>query len=346
MRVGIATVQVPFISGGAEIHAQLLRTALLERGHEAEIITIPFRWDPPSQLMSYLEAVRKLDLGYINGVEIERLITMKFPMYLVRHHNKVGWILHQHRQAYELYNTELSDLHLSSEGVRTAAEIRRLDTQELNAHSQIFTNSKNVSNRLWANNRIHSQALYHPPLACHRYYCEQFDRYILAPGRVEPIKRQNLILEAVAELPHLKLILIGSDKTPYGAELKQRVETLGISDRVEMRGFVSLEEKISLYANALAIYNGAFDEDYGYITLEALFASKPVITHSDSGGPLEFVEHCKNGLITHPDVSALVHELKNLTPQSAQRMGSEGRKNVDDLNLNWDHITAQLLGDN
>ena len=40
---------------------------------------------------------------------------------------------------------------------------------------------------------------------------------------------------------------------------------------------------------ALGVIFPPLDEDYGYVTLEAMLAAKPVITCTDSGGPLEFV---------------------------------------------------------
>ncbi len=42
MRILITTTQVPFIRGGAEVHAEGLRDALRRFGHEAEILAIPF----------------------------------------------------------------------------------------------------------------------------------------------------------------------------------------------------------------------------------------------------------------------------------------------------------------
>ena len=42
MKIAITTVQAPFVSGGAEFHAENLKKALLRSGHEAEIVTIPF----------------------------------------------------------------------------------------------------------------------------------------------------------------------------------------------------------------------------------------------------------------------------------------------------------------
>jgi len=343
MKVGIATVQVPFISGGAEIHARLLKEELIKRNIEAEIITLPFKWYPAASLLNNIQAANLLDLTEVAGVKIDRLITMKFPIYYANHPNKVGWILHQHRQAYELYNTEHSDLHTHKDGQYACQQIHQLDTQRLTEHKHLFTNSKNVAQRLWRYNRVKADALYHPPEDYEQLYCENYEPYILVPGRLDAIKRQQLIVEAIQRHPKLRLVIIGNDNTPYGAQLKKTVETLGLTDRIDFKGFVSREEKTKLYANALAIYNGALEEDYGYLTLEGFFSSKPVITHTDSGGPLEFIDNGHNGIITAPNSEALSEALAQLTHTRARTMGAAGRQTMTDLNLNWDNIIESLL---
>ena len=67
MRIGIATVQVPFITGGAEIHVRLLKEQLEHRGHIVDIITLPFKWYPPQVLLDSIKAVEYLDLTEVNA---------------------------------------------------------------------------------------------------------------------------------------------------------------------------------------------------------------------------------------------------------------------------------------
>lgn len=343
MKVGIASVQVPFMTGGAEIHARLLHEQLIHRGFEADIITLPFKWYPPQQLLDHIAAVDLLDLSEVNGQKIDRLITLKFPMYYARHPNKVAWVLHQHRQAYELFETPHSDLHLTAEGRTVSHKIRGLDTRRLPEHKHIFTNSKNVAQRLWRYNRIHADALYHPPEDHQLLHCASYANYILMPGRLDAIKRQLLMLEALVDLPALELIIIGNSNTAYGEVLQHRVAELNLTQRVQIKGFVSREEKVSLYANALAIYNGAYEEDYGYVTLEGFFSSKPVITHTDSGGPLEFVIDQENGFVTEPTSTAIADALSGLNKAKARQLGNAGRQLMLDLNLSWDFIIDSLL---
>ena len=65
------------------------------------------------------------------------------------------------------------------------------------------------------------------------------------------------------------------------------------------------KEKIDLYAKALAVIYPPIDEDFGYVTLEAMLARKPIVVCLDSGGPLEFVRNGENGLIVEPNAEDL-----------------------------------------
>ena len=116
MRIAIATVQVPFIRGGAEILVDMLRDELKKRGHQVDVITIPFKWYPGETLVNCMMMGRMMDLTEVNGEKIDRVIAMKFPAYYVKHEKKVLWLMHQHRQAYDLWNTKYGDLQNFPDG--------------------------------------------------------------------------------------------------------------------------------------------------------------------------------------------------------------------------------------
>jgi len=345
MKVAIATVQVPFLSGGAELHAASLRRELTLRGIEADIVPIPFKWYPPSRLLDMMLMARLVDLSEVNGRKIDRVITLKFPAYYLEHECKIGWILHQHRQAYDLFETQFGDLHHDAEGRAVAAEIRKWDERFLPEHQALFANSKTVRDRLQRFNRISSEVLYHPPSGAEQYRCADFESFILAPGRLDAMKRQLLAVEAMRSLPRgVRLVLIGPDAGSYGAQVKALAQALG-PDRIVLRGIVSEPEKIDLYARCLAVYNGVYDEDYGYVTLEAFLAGKPVITHPDAGGPLEFVRDDENGFVVAPEGAAIAAAIARLAdrPALARELGAAGRRLLDELGINWDTVIARLM---
>ena len=143
----------------------------------------------------------------------------------------------------------------------------------------------------------------------------------------------------------IKVVLIGSTAGTYGENLLRTVERLDSDNRIKCLGIVDQEKKIDLYANALAVYNGVYQEDYGYVTLEAFFAGKPVITHSDSGGPLEFVRHRENGYVTGPDSEEIASVLDELYCDKAKaaRMGEAGRELLERMHIDWNTAIERLL---
>ena len=101
MRIVVATVRTPFVHGGAEVLADELIKALLAEGHLAELVSIPFNPDEPERIPDQMLACALLDLCEVHAMPVDRLIALKFPAYLIPHPDKVIWLLHQHRAAYD-----------------------------------------------------------------------------------------------------------------------------------------------------------------------------------------------------------------------------------------------------
>ena len=136
-----------------------------------------------------------------------------------------------------------------------------------------------------------------------------------------------------------------SDQPSYADELKSLARKLKVQQRVEWLGGISSDEIRRRYAHAIAVIYPPTDEDYGYVTLEAMLASKPVITCTDSGGPLEFVTDRETGLIVEPTPEALAAALDLLweNREQAKTWGEAGRDRYDSLNLSWETVVKKLL---
>ena len=346
MKIVLATVQVPFIAGGAEILSASLQRELRARGHEAEIVTTPFKWHPPERILDCMLMGRLVDVTEVNGQQIDRVIALKFPAYYLEHPNKVCWLMHQHRQAYDLFETVHGDLHQTEQGRKVAAEIRRWDNVLLPKSREIYAISRTVTDRLLRYNGIAGTPLYHPPANFERYRCDASQGYVLYPGRFDAIKRQHLLVEAMARVKSpIRAVLIGNMSGIYGDAVQARIAELGLKGRVECLGVVDEDRKRDLYAHAIAVYNGVYNEDYGYLTLEAFFAGKPVVTHTDSGGPLEFVRDGENGFVTAPDSDEIAARLDLLygEPSLARALGNCGRETIDSNGVCWDTVVEKLL---
>src|SRR5918997_6476556 len=159
----ICTTQVPFTRGGAESHVEGLRRALVEAGYDAEVAALPFKWDPPEEIMRGALAWRLLDLTEANGKPVDLVVGMKFPAYLVAHRRKVLWIMHQYRAAYNLWGTPFDDLSTYPEGARLREWVRDCDNHFIPEARKVFANSKTVAERLMRYNLLESEPLYHPP---------------------------------------------------------------------------------------------------------------------------------------------------------------------------------------
>src|SRR5688572_5059912 len=196
----ICTTQVPFTTGGAESHVEGLKCALIKAGYNAEVSALPFKWYPPEEIMRSALAWRLLDLSEANGKPVDLVIGMKFPAYLVAHPRKVLWVIHQHRSAYNLWNTPYDDLSTYPSGPQVREWIRECDNRFIPRAKKVFANSRAVANRLKHYNQIESEPLYHPPPRAGSLRTGEQGDYFFSPSRLEPQKRQELLIEAAKHL--------------------------------------------------------------------------------------------------------------------------------------------------
>ena len=348
MKIAIATVQVPFVTGGAEILVSDLRTELRKRGHKAEIVTLPFKHYPSEPLLNAMIMSRMIDLTEVNGENIDLVIAMKFPMYYLKHPNKVIWLIHQHREVYDLWKSEYSGVHLWTDGTFIRNSIIDNDTRYIAEAKRIFTIAENVTQRLKSYNNIDAKTLYPPPQNYEQFYCSAYDDFIFYISRITDVKRQWLLVEAARFLKSKTQIVIAgkADNQESEERLTSFISKHSLHDRVKLLGNISDKEKFDYYSRCLGVYFGTHNEDYGYVTLEAFLSQKPVIIHKDAGGPLEFVEHGKNGYILDVDprsVAATIDEWA-WNKALAERMGRDGYQSLRNKGITWDFIIDSLLG--
>jgi len=348
MRIAVCHPKPPFMSGGAESHVRGLVDALHEAGHEAEVVSIPFKWYPPNELVHQMGMWRSVDLTETNGEPIDMVIAMKFPAYMVRHPNKIVWLIHQHRTAWDLWDVpELGDLVHEPDGMAVRDVIHAADFVGLGDARRIFTNSENVRGRLERSTGIRGDVLYHRSHLADRLLRGQSGPqgdYILYPSRFDKLKRQWLAIDAMKHVASgVRLVLVGAG--PEQASLEERVRKGRLHDRVEIRARVPDEELLDLYLGALAVYFGPFDEDYGYVTIEGMAAARPVVVTTDSGGPLEFARGGETGLIVEPEAQAIAEAFDGLFKDRgrAESLGAAGRAFVTGQIPGWPRVVRRLL---
>lgn len=343
MRIGLATVYTPGIHGGAEFLADGLGNALKAAGHSLHYLRIPFHFEPPSVAHDVMRIAKAMDFSAYDGGQIDHLICLKFPAYLIEHPRKSVWLLHQHRSAYDLYGGPYGWPRGRAETDRLRQAIIAADNESL-GKVPVYTIAKRVSQRLRQYNGIESTALYHPPANAEEFRCREALPYIFAPSRIEALKRQELLLHALA-LTDRRVQVIFAGTGSRLAQAQSLASQLGLEDRVRFLGEITREEMIALYAHALAVFFGPLDEDYGYVTLEAMLAGKPVITCRDSGGPLEFVLHDRTGWIADPDPEAIAQAMEEVfsNPGKAKAWGQAGYERYHAMDINWESVVQTLL---
>ena len=333
---------MPFVHGGAEIHVRELVRELRVRGYLAELVSVPFKWYPKEEILPHAASWRLLDLSESNGRPVDLVIASKFPTYFVRHPRKVAWLIHQYRAAYELCGTEYSDFGHTDRDVGLRDTLIGLDTQMLGECRAIFSNARNTASRLQKYNGLTATPLYHPSRLSARLRGGEYGYYVLSVGRIESVKRVDLIVKAMTEVdPGVRLVVAG-DGTQR-ANVERAAQACGVSDRITFLGTVDDDQLVALYADALLVAYPPFDEDFGYVTLEAFLARKPVITCHDSGGPIEFVLDGVNGWVCEPDPSALAAAINAAAGDRARvaRMGDAGHERA--AAITWDGVIEALV---
>ncbi|MCY4632905.1 MAG: glycosyltransferase family 4 protein [Acidobacteria bacterium] len=337
----VCEAQVPFVTGGAEAHVRSLVEHLRAAGYETDLVSVPFKCYPKDEILAHAAAWRLLDLSESNGRTVDLVIATKFPTYFVRHPNKVAWLVHQHRAAYELCGTEYSDFAHTEPDVGLRDRLHALDREMLGECRRRYASSTITSGRLQRFNGLDAEPLHHPPRLAGRLRHESYGSYLLAVGRLETVKRMDLAVDAMRYTDEPLRLVIAGDGT-QGENLRRRVSETGLAQRVELLGQVTDDELVDLYANALAVVYPPYDEDYGYVTLEAFLARKPVVTATDSGGTLAFVEDGVSGLVCEPHAEAVGAAFNVLADRRrAAALGDAGHARA--AAVTWDGVVEKLV---
>jgi glycosyltransferase involved in cell wall biosynthesis len=313
---------------------------LRARGHDADLVTVPFKWYPAERVLTQAFLWRLLDLTEIDGRTIDLVIATKFPSYVVRHPEKRVWLIHQFRQAYELDRTELGQFGESAADRAVRRKVQRLDRVALSEASRLFATSRNVAGRLERSTGLVAEVLPHPPQDLD-YRCEEYGDFVLSVNRLDRAKRIDLLLEAAALDPALEVVVVSDG--PDRPRLEALARELGLDGRVRFAGRVPADELASLYARCLATYYAPVDEDFGMGPYESFLAEKPVITTVDAGGPLDVVHDGRTGLVVRPEPAEVARAAAWLRDHAtdAAAYGRAGRAMAAEVT--WDRAIARLL---
>ena len=343
MRIVLASSFVPFINGGARFIVEWLETKLREHGHEVERFYLPFT-EHEDVILEQMLSYRLLEMGE----NADRIITFRPPAHIIRHPNKVLWFIHHIRGYYDLAGTPYQSFRETPSGHAVRDAIVEMDTIGLKEARKVFSNSRIVADRLKRYNDIDAVPLYPPLLEPERFENRGYGDEIVSVCRVEPHKRPAILIEAMQHTKTpVRLRLCGRGASPvYEGEIKSLIAASPASDRIIFENrWISEEEKADRIAPALAVAYLPVDEDsYGYPSLEAAHAGKPIVTLEDAGGVLEFVEDGKSGCVSEANPRALARVFDRLFEdrQLTERLGSASKERLSELKIDWDHVIESV----
>ena len=344
MKVALCSSFVPFINGGGRFIVEWLAAELVKHGHQTEIIWLPFV-ETPDTMFRQMMAYRMIDLTHT----ADKLIAFRPPAYVIPHPNKTVWFIHHFRAFYDLWDSRHRPVEENARGSAFRSRLIAADSTAIGEAKRVFTNSRVVADRLKRFNGLNSEVLYPPIYRPERFRSGPYGEEIVAICRVEPHKRQELMVEAMRFVKSgVKLRICGlSHDGKYGAKLQKIMARHKLQDKVTIdHRWISEEEKVELVGRSLAVAYAPVDEDsYGYPTLEGALAERPAVTTHDAGGTLEFVENGRNGFICDPAPESLAAAFDTLWEdrERTAKMGRAARERIGEMRIDWPHVVESVL---
>lgn len=371
---------IPYTIGGMEYLLWGLQEHInKDTQHKAELIKLPTDESSFWSVINSYKQFHNLDLSHFDMV-----ITTKYPAWMIKHHNHVCYMAHRLRGLYDTYHFTKLPLELktnnshidtiikyiekedsSEEGLFALLdrlyEIRNQVPKEYFAFPGPFIRkiihfldgkalskervkrfcsiSKTVKKRdNYFPSDISIEVIY-PPSFLSDFKTGSYD-YLFTISRLDNAKRVSLMVQAMKYVKHnIKFKIAGTG--PMEEELKAMASG---DKRIEFLGFVSDDEAIDYYANALGVLYLPYDEDYGLVTIEAMMSKKPVITCNDSGGTNEFVVDGETGFIADSNPKSIASQINKLCSIDENKLYYMGEKAYEKVkNIKWKYFISDLI---
>ena len=343
-RILVVTSSAPFVRGGHLVIAEETVAALRRAGHEAEIFQTP-----TNRFGRQFDAYKATSLTDVSegadGRRIDQIITLRYPAFALRHPKHVCWLTHTMREYYDLFDSLMKNFGRKGRLKETVRRffIHRLDRRLLSQNvNRFLTISKTVTDRVEHFIGVPSTVL-HPPAPARAYRCEGYEPYVFAVSRLHTLKRMDLLIEAMAAMKDRSLRAVIAGEGDDEPRLKAMIREKGLEGRVGLAGPLSEEGKLDHYARCRVVYFAPLNEDYGFVTLEAMSSGKPVLTATDAGGPTEQVEHQSTGWVLEPSARAFADALDQVAADRAlaERLGRNALAYA--ARHTWEQVVPSLL---
>ncbi|MDH6102764.1 glycosyltransferase family 4 protein [Umezakia ovalisporum] len=166
-------------------------------------------------------------------------------------------------------------------------------------------------------------------------FSPQQEKYILSLGRRDVTKNTDLLVRAYSDFKqkhldsHLKLVIVGPGNPSFLKPMEGLVDL----------GLVKENQKATLLANCLALFQPSHNESYSRVIMEAWFYCKPVAAHSNCLATAMAVKSAKGGLLAATEIewSELFAEFDKLDKETITTYGTNGQKYTQE-NAVWDRV--------
>ena len=271
MRIAVVTSSPPLSDGGHLVMARALVGTLGAAGHRAELVTTPqnrFGRQGAAYLAAWFT-----DLGLTGeNLAVDRVISLRYPAYAVRHPHHVCWLNHTMREYYDLWDRFSAPLSWKGrlEECARRGVIRTVDRHLLTRNvERVLVISQTVQARLRRYLGVESEVLYPPPPP-RPYRCDEYGDYVFAASRLTSLKRLSLLVEALARPQATGIRCVIAGEGPEATALRTAIDEHQISDRVRLIGRVDEAGLVDHLARCRAVCFPPLAEDYGFVTVEAL----------------------------------------------------------------------------
>lgn len=343
-RIAVVTSSPPFIEGGHLVIARALVRALCECGHDAGLVVTP--QNRFGRLASAYVATWLTDVGVAyDDRRVDQVISLRYPSYAVRHDVHVCWLNHRMREYYDLWDRFYSTLPRRSRPKEQARRriVHVVDNYLLRRNvTRLVAQSKTIQTRLQRWGGLRADVVY-PPAPQRQYRCDEYGEYLFVVSRLTALKRVALVVEALArpEAAGVRCVIAGDGEERE--KVTNAIAAHGLADRVRLLGRIDETELVDHLARCRAVVFTPYQEDYGFVTVEAFSSRKAVITCNDSGGPAELVEHDRNGFVCSASPMELAAAFGRIMGDGAvaARLGEAGQARAAELT--WERTVEQLV---
>jgi len=319
MNLLVATCYTPFHEDRNARLARELNAEFLRRGHQSDVILIP--WNPHTDFAAQSLALRLFDLTESAGNVVDRLITLGEPAIALHHPFKISWSINNTRsEENPFFGTPRKSFYAS------------------------LTDAK----------RFYSGKPLYPPLSdASGLNPAPLGEFYLWAGTLAPVGRAAHALEAmrfVHPSVHLTLIFTDFSITPNASStlevLRQRAREWDLTNRIEFDFDPSCSRRRELVRHCQGLLALHYDQPApDDILIEALHAHRPILTFDDSGAAAGLIENGFNGVKHPPDPRMLAWDMNRLATDTAlnQQLGEGAFATLAHHNIHWSNVAERLL---